>query len=427
MSYPTSSDVSAGQPTAADHYNNLRADALRLGNAVADSVPLGTLMNQFQYNMNLIYLATNRLRVVATPTSPVHVVVDGVMLSTTSFVDLAVAHSGAANTYYVFAVRSVGSTTFTLAVNTSSPDFTYNRNIGSFYWDGSNIIRASIITNYEATLNTVLALQSSLPTVNNGRLCLTSGAPTADTASSGVLYFTPYNGSKIGLYTPGYGWTIYPFTEVSLSLSAVSANVNYDVFLWDYLGTLTLYLEAWASDTARSVALVLQDGVFVRSGQVYKRYLGTIRGSGSNLSADSLLSRFVWNNDNQIFKLLFVNDANNHTYTGSTLWRGWNNVLNATDTIYLVCGQSTLFFSTVQAAFYSSVGTTTASVAVGEDGITPYSGMVSTQQTVSANLTTIKPLSSIFGFHYFNCIENISVAGSTGTFQNMVMSGWFMG
>ena len=33
MTYPLSTTVSAGQPTAAAHYNHLRSDALRFGQA----------------------------------------------------------------------------------------------------------------------------------------------------------------------------------------------------------------------------------------------------------------------------------------------------------------------------------------------------------------------------------------------------------
>ena len=41
MTYPLSSEVSSGQPTAAAQYNNLRRDALRLGQADADAATHG--------------------------------------------------------------------------------------------------------------------------------------------------------------------------------------------------------------------------------------------------------------------------------------------------------------------------------------------------------------------------------------------------
>jgi len=69
MTYPLSSDVIAGQPTAADHYNNLRADALRMGQAVADSAFMPDLLNRYEQNLTIIPLSTDRLRV---PASTAH-------------------------------------------------------------------------------------------------------------------------------------------------------------------------------------------------------------------------------------------------------------------------------------------------------------------------------------------------------------------
>jgi hypothetical protein len=65
MTYPTSSPVSAGQPTASSHYNTLRADALYLGQLERDSTSLGALLQRYESGLCLEYLAVNRLRVPA--------------------------------------------------------------------------------------------------------------------------------------------------------------------------------------------------------------------------------------------------------------------------------------------------------------------------------------------------------------------------
>ncbi len=65
MTYPLSSDVVAGQPTAADHYNNLRADALRLGQAAADSNNLADLLTQRTSRTLTIQLLGTRPRACA--------------------------------------------------------------------------------------------------------------------------------------------------------------------------------------------------------------------------------------------------------------------------------------------------------------------------------------------------------------------------
>ena len=43
--YPSSLDVSAGQPTSIVQYNRLRADALRLGAPLADAVTQGSFFS----------------------------------------------------------------------------------------------------------------------------------------------------------------------------------------------------------------------------------------------------------------------------------------------------------------------------------------------------------------------------------------------
>lgn len=421
MTYPLSSDVSSGQPTAAGHYNTLRADALRLGQAEADGVTLGTALAQLQHNITLVYLATNRLRVTAASTAPAHLAVDGVLLSTSSNVDLPSGSvpSGAAAAYYVFAVRSAGYTGFTLDINTSPADSTGRRNIGSFYWDGSNIVRESIRTAWQDALNSALALQNQLEQRACGRLTLTSGAPVpaADVASSGTLYYTPHLGNRVALYVSGFGWKVYPFSEVALSLSGISASTNYDVFLYDNLGTLTLALEAWANDTTRSAALAWQDGVPVRSGLPHKRYLGTIRASGAGVCADTQTQRFVWNLYNPAERGLYCVEATSHTYASATA-RLWNNS-TTNNKLEFVRGlnltpvkawQMTL--ARISSATYcSSLGIVMDTSSGFQSGNGP--STYSTANEVLAQTLAGMPAE---GYHYLSVCENTNSASGTGTF-----------
>ena len=90
MSYPLSSDVTAGQPTAASHYNNLRADALRLGQALADSVNIGDLLARWEAsNLTITILGTDRIRVPGTSIAPVSLIVNGFILRSAVNVDLS--------------------------------------------------------------------------------------------------------------------------------------------------------------------------------------------------------------------------------------------------------------------------------------------------------------------------------------------------
>jgi len=150
MSYPLSSDVSAGQPTAYQHSNNLRRDALYLGEEPGDAAALGVFLGRYAHNIRLEYLPVNRLRVPYATTRPPALMVGGRMLVATTNVDLpASSFSGAAATWYVFARATGGSTAFTLEVNTSPTETASTRLIGEVYWDGSNLVQDSI-RSYEA-------------------------------------------------------------------------------------------------------------------------------------------------------------------------------------------------------------------------------------------------------------------------------------
>ncbi|HWQ45263.1 MAG TPA: hypothetical protein VN376_00270, partial [Longilinea sp.] len=141
MSYPLSSNVSSGQPTEAAHYNNLRADALLLGQAEADSVKLNAFLSRYVRGVKLQYLATNRLRIPFITSDPPTLMISGCMCQAATNVDLPSGLiSGSAATWYVFAQRTAGQTTFTLTVNTSATEGTNQRVIGEFDWDGSDII-----------------------------------------------------------------------------------------------------------------------------------------------------------------------------------------------------------------------------------------------------------------------------------------------
>ncbi|RPI94767.1 MAG: hypothetical protein EHM39_12100, partial [Chloroflexi bacterium] len=142
--YPSSSDVISGQATLASHYNTLRADGVRLGASAANAANLGDVISRYSQWVRLEYLALNKVRVPYSTRRPPALVVNGYLLQATANVDLAAAPVGAANRYYVFAVRTAGSTTFTLAVSTSSVEAEDQRLIGEFYWDGANIDQGSI-------------------------------------------------------------------------------------------------------------------------------------------------------------------------------------------------------------------------------------------------------------------------------------------
>lgn len=164
--------------------------------------------------------------------------------------------------------------------------------------------------------------------LSQGRLTLLSldPAPIADQIGKSTVYFTPYKGNTIALWT-GAAWEILIFSEVSIVLAGLTNGVNYDVFGYDNAGVLTLELSAgWASNTLRTDALALQDGVRVKAADHTRRYIGTIRATGAATTEDSQESRFVMNWYNRIRRALAIvpgyvdNNVGTVYTTASTTW-----------------------------------------------------------------------------------------------------------
>ncbi len=163
----------------------------------------------------------------------------------------------------------------------------------------------------------------------SGRLTTESGVPisTSDRTAQGTIYWTPYLGSTVSLYD-GSNWASYAFTERSLALTITSGK-NYDVFLYNNSGTITLELSAaWTDDNTRATALVLQDGIYVKSGATTRRYVGTIRASGTNQTSDSGGGtttqvggqRYVWNYYNRVGRWLAVFDSTDSWTYATATW-----------------------------------------------------------------------------------------------------------
>ena len=157
----------------------------------------------------------------------------------------------------------------------------------------------------------------------NGRLTLTSGTPvtTSDVTAATTLYYTPYNGNRISLYDGTSTWTTLTFNELSLALTNYTANSNYDIWAYNNSGTVALESTIWTNDTTRTTALVYQNGVLVKSGATTRRYLGTIRITGTTgQTEDSASKRFVWNINNRVKKQLVARNSGSWTWNQNA-WR----------------------------------------------------------------------------------------------------------
>ncbi len=251
-----------------------------------------------------------------------------------------------------------------------------------------------------------------------GRLTLTTGTPvtTADVTAAGTIYFTPYLGNRCALFD-GTDWHPYTFTERSLALTATSG-VNYDVFLYDNAGTLTLETTAWTNDTTRATALTTQHGVLVRTGATTRRYLGTFRASGTNQTEDSFAKRFVWNYYHRQPRVLRVMEATDTwTYTTATYRQANNSTANQLAVVVGVAGTP---IDVMVVAFASNTNAdVNPIVAIGEDSTTTkhascvvqFTGTSAAGRFVGAS-ASLRTYPSV-GYHVYVWLEQSTATGTT--------------
>lgn len=253
------------------------------------------------------------------------------------------------------------------------------------------------------------------PTVCNGRLTTESGQPVSTTnrTSQGTIYFTPYEGESIALWGPSR-WKLYRLTERSLALS-VANNRNYDIFIYNNAGTLTLERSApWTDDYTRADALTRLDGVLVKASDVTRRYIGSIRGTGANITEDSDTRRFVWNQYNRVYRTLRNSSSSSHTYASSTL-RYFNN--SNTNRVQFILGETQGY--QVSVTMQTGINAITA---LGISTLTPAS--VYTEQADLANSSEATALSDVLfppGYWFIAVAEAASFG--TVTFSSYSLYG----
>lgn len=256
-----------------------------------------------------------------------------------------------------------------------------------------------------------------------GRLTTESGVPvsTSDRSTQTTIYFTPYNGNRVRLYD-GTRWRLYAFSEISLALSGLTSDKNYDVFMYDNASTLTLELSAaWTNDTTRADALTKQDGVSVKSGATSRLHVGTIRTTGTTTTEDSATKRFVWNRYNRVPRYLLAQEQSASWSYNSATWRYANgSSANRVDVVNGEAGSSTVLVSVIVQALTGA--TSGAAVGIGKNrsngsdtqaGYRPYN---QTSFTLPASAVYTEPVP--LGLTYYAWVESVDQGASAATFYS---------
>ncbi len=255
--------------------------------------------------------------------------------------------------------------------------------------------------------------------VINGRLTTETAVPvsTSNRTAQSTIYFTPYNGNQIGLYT-GAAWVLLTYSEKSLALSGLTSGKNYDVFMDYNSGTPQLVLSAaWASDTARTDAIALQDGVYVKSGTTTYRLLGTIRTTGTTTTEDSTTNRFVWNLYNRVSRALLNATETTDSWVYSTATYRQANA-NSANQLQFVVGVLDMTFSARAVSCFSN--TVSGTVMASGIGVNSTSVNSATSYGSGSNSVTVIAAASVYegyprlGYNFIPWLEYASSA--TGTF-----------
>lgn len=315
-----------------------------------------------------------------------------------------------------------------LIISSSNNSSTVNLLIGSNTTNATaiNNIQENIVNINDQTSNNVNLTNNiivvPIPTtllsiINCGRLSLQSNDPIgSDTNSSSILYFSPYLGNEISLYDIlSNKWKIYTFSEASLLLQPMIPSTNYDIFCYHNGNNLVLEKTQWGSNNTRSVSLSYIDGILVRSTDLSKKYLGTIRSINSSSTADNSNYRFVFNYYNRIPKVLSASDNITHTYSSSAI-RPYRNIstIGITKVEFVNGIQDSIADIACQSRFViesnsSFVGValnsnTTQNTSANNTNIFPFGGPSITLDNLSSD--KIKPN---LGYNYLQLVQSGSI------------------
>lgn len=256
--------------------------------------------------------------------------------------------------------------------------------------------------------------------VVEGRLTLETAVPvsTTDQTAKTNVFFTPYNGNRVRIYD-GTRWRLYTFSELTLALGTLTSGANYDVFIYDNAGTLTLELSAaWTNDTTRADALTTQDGVYVKSGATTRMYLGTFRTISTTattllFSSDGVTASpkiFLWNLYNQVDCDLYVFDSTDSWTYSTATWRQKNAATHTNNKFEIINGLAgnNISLESIEASDTSIATPRLRRVGFGYDSTTAFLRL--SVGTLSDNATVPQQMCHVthrpgLGYHYYAELE----------------------
>lgn len=269
--------------------------------------------------------------------------------------------------------------------------------------------------------------------IPGGRLTLTTATPVMTTDTTGTtLYYTPHLHGNVPIYS-GTEWELFTFTELSITNAGLAVDTNYDVYVYDNSGTPALILSAWTNATTPADTLVRQDGIWVKSGDTGKTFVGVVRTWDNSTVptfawqpnggvVNSRVARlFVWNCYHRVQGWFKVYDSTSSWVYATSTWRYEdNNANNRIDFVQRFNDRQ------VWLTKGTRTGGGSAYNGFGLDGTTPQTNPDISGQGIATGgfYTTTEQILLGVGYHYLAVLEYMTGA-STTFYGSAGVSGFF--
>lgn len=248
-----------------------------------------------------------------------------------------------------------------------------------------------------------------------GRLTLTTGVPvtTGDVTAATTIYYAPYQGNVIDLFN-GTSWATYPLTQLSIAVPATT-NQMYDVFVDYNAGVPALSVTAWTNDTTRATALTTQDGAYVLTGALTKRYVGSFRTTAvSGQTEDSLTKRLLYNYYHRVERpLRRVETDDTWTYTTATIRQAGGNTANQVEIVNGVAEEALNLSLRVGSLNAASVGNLDQIAGIGEDSTSTFTVAATNTNDYLVSLYVQLVKIPAVGYHFYSWNEWSTASGTT--------------
>jgi hypothetical protein len=281
------------------------------------------------------------------------------------------------------------------------------------------LLTAGVMTDL---VNSSAPVSSIISCIQQFRLSLEAGVPysISEQIAKSTIYLVPYAGMQIAIYDGESDWLLVASSGASLSLSGLTGGKVYDVFAYLNSGSILLELSAaWTDGTTRTDQIEIKDGAWVKTSSPTKRWVGTLRATGTSTTELSWSKLFVWNTDNQLpMKLRRRESTSSWTYNSATV-RQATGVSNNPNQIEIVTGNVALVEIQVSCQI-SSASSNAGLVGIGiGSSVTPSQDLYSNPApslNSGANALLIVPKGK--GYQYYTWLEWCSNSTGAVTFYS---------